>query len=240
MSHFKDRLWSELVRAHGADLTQITHPPRSRRRPRMLAGTGLGLLAAGTAAAVVVGTAGTVPAFAVTKNHDGSVTVSINRLAGIPAANARLAALGYRARVVQVSVGCGAAAPRAARLRGAPAPAALRQALAQARFDPRQVPPGRVLVIPASSSGQSLSPRAVRMIHGQVPACLPPPISGRGAFRGPCPKMHIQGSARHRQRPLAVHRPTRLAGGHGAPTQVTVSCPAPHPGPDPRARARLH
>ncbi len=85
MSRFKDRLWSDLVRAHGADLSQLPLPPaRSRRRPRMVVGTGLGLAAAGTAAALLVGTAGTSPAFAVTKNNDGSITVSIRRFAGIP------------------------------------------------------------------------------------------------------------------------------------------------------------
>jgi hypothetical protein len=193
-----------------------------------------------------------MPAFAVTKNHDGSVTVSIARLAGIPAANARLAALGYRVRVVQVADGCGAAAPRAVRLSGAPAPAAVRRA--QVRFDPRQVPPGRVLVIPASRSGQTISIHPGHMIHGQVPACLPPPIGRPGAFpgaccppppgmavprrqvragrprqvlAGPCPKMRGHRPARHRQIHISVHPVTRSRGGPGVATRVTVSCPDP-------------
>lgn len=185
MSRFTDRLWSDLVRAHGADLSDLPRPQaKSRPRPRMLAGTGLGIVAAGSAAAIVVGTAGTTPAFAVTKNHDGSVTVSIARPAGIPQANARLAALGYRARVVQVSPGCGGPAwTRSSH----PPPGAFRQIHAGARFDPRLVPPGRFLVMPAWRLRGTITIRRGAVVHGQVPACLPPPpLPVPGALGGAC------------------------------------------------------
>ena len=41
MSKFKDRLWREIVREHGADLAQIQDGARQprRARPRVLAGT---------------------------------------------------------------------------------------------------------------------------------------------------------------------------------------------------------
>ena len=55
MSKFKDRLWRELVREHGADLAQIRRPAAKharRARPRVLAGTTLGLAGAGTALAL--------------------------------------------------------------------------------------------------------------------------------------------------------------------------------------------
>lgn len=186
MSRFTDRLWSDLVRAHGADLSNLPRPPaRSRRRPRMLAGTGLGLVAAGSAAAIVVATAGTTPAFAVTKNHDGSVTVSIARPAGIPQANARLAALGYRARIVQVTAGCGGPAAWARSIH--PPRAVFRQIRAGARFDPRQVPPGRFLVMPAWRLGGKITIHRGHVVQGQVPACLPPPpIPVPGAIGGAC------------------------------------------------------
>ena len=76
MSKFKDRLWRELVRDHGKDLAQITRPEvkRSRRaRPRVLAGTSLGLAGVRAAVVLAVGAASTSPAFAVTPNHDGTV-----------------------------------------------------------------------------------------------------------------------------------------------------------------------
>ena len=91
MSKFKDRLWRELVRDHGKDLAQITRPEvkRSRRaRPRVLAGTSLGLAGVGAAVVLAVGAASTSPAFAVTPNHDGTVQVTIFRRAGIAGANA--------------------------------------------------------------------------------------------------------------------------------------------------------
>jgi hypothetical protein len=197
MSRFKDRLWSDLVRAHGADLNQISRSTaRSGSRPRILAGTGAGLAAAGAAVAVVLVTAGTMPAFAVTQNHDGSVTVSISRVQGIRGANAKLEALGYRVRVVQVAVGCEGRGARWARIQGraAPPPGNFRSG---ARFDPRQIPAGRVLVIPAWSSGRTVSIHRGPVIAGQAPACLPmqgapaagspPPPGGPGQRLACCP-----------------------------------------------------
>ena len=185
MSRFKDRLWSDLVRSHGADLNQLSRPQaRSRSRPRLLAGTGLGLVTAGSTAAILVATAGTTPAFAVTKNHDGSVTVSISRVAGIPQANARLAALGLRARVVQVTAACGG--PRGWARSIHPPPAVFRQIRAGAWFDPRRVPPGRVLVMPAWRLGRAIRIRPGQVVDGRPPACLPPPPVP-GALGGACP-----------------------------------------------------
>jgi hypothetical protein len=134
---------------------------------------------------------------------------------------------------------------------GAPAPAAVRavalhQVLARARFNPRQVPPGRVLVIPARSSGQTISVPAARMVHAPVPACLPPPIGRPGAFPGACcppperqvlagrpkqvlaeacPKMRGQRPARRRQIHIAVHPVASSRG--GVPNRVIIACPAP-------------
>ncbi len=265
MSRFKDRLWSDLVRVHGSDLSKLSRPePKSRPRPRVLAGTGLGLVAAGSAAAILIGTAGTTPAFAVTKNNDGSVTVWVARPAGIPQANARLAALGYRARLVQITAACGAPAALARSVHGPPPiPLPPRQVRggevrwaavpAQARFDPRQIPAGRLLVIPASRSGQTIRVRPGRMIHGQAPACLPPPpIPVPGRLLGACcpppsatarpgrqvlapcvPKPALRPWLGHgRQRPWRWYShpggpPKKPLHGYGRPwTQAAVSCPA--------------
>ncbi len=111
----------------------------TRARPGVLAGSTLGLAGMGTALALVLGAASTSPAFAVTPNRDGTVTVRIIRSAGIAGANARLSALHVRARVVQV------ACPTAP-IQGAPGPTG---ALPQARIDPRKIPPGGTLTIAA-------------------------------------------------------------------------------------------
>lgn len=197
MSRFKDRLWSELVREHGADLAQMSAPagiPGNRRR--MLAGTGLGVVAAGISAALVLVTAGTGPAFAVTRNHDGSVSVVITRMAGISGANAKLAALGYRARLVQVTAACGPPPPGWRLGRQVPAPAGAiprrfatarfrpRQ-LHMARFDPRRIPTGRFLVIRAWRRGGTITMAPTRLVPGRPPACLPPP-GPPAQFRATC------------------------------------------------------
>jgi hypothetical protein len=51
----------------------------------------------------VSATTGTSPAFAVTRQHDGSVAVKINRRSGIAGANRTLAAMGIHERVYAVA-----------------------------------------------------------------------------------------------------------------------------------------
>jgi hypothetical protein len=71
-------------------------PRRSRRRALGLAAVSTtGLAAIATAAVLAVGaTTGTPPAFAVTRLHDGSVSVKINRTSSIADVNRKLAAMG--------------------------------------------------------------------------------------------------------------------------------------------------
>lgn len=108
MSKFTDHLWRDLVREHGPALGHATRPePGRARRPRrrVLAGSTLGL--AGVAAALTLGLTATAsqPAFAVTRHHDGSVSVKINQRSGIAGANRELAAMGIHERVMAVSDG---------------------------------------------------------------------------------------------------------------------------------------
>src|SRR5579863_1942495 len=113
MSKFTDRLWRELVRDHSEELSALEreHASRARvRRPRLLAGSTVGLAGIGTVIALVLSAAGSTPAFAVTQNHDGSVSVWIRTLSGIGGANQRLHTLGVRAVAVQVMAGCPLAA----------------------------------------------------------------------------------------------------------------------------------
>ena len=103
MSKFEDHLWREFVREHGNALAQMSTPTAKRmwRGPRLVAGTSLGLAGVGAAVALVLGATATSPAFAVISNHDGTVTISIERASGIVGANARLHQLGVRAKVMQ-------------------------------------------------------------------------------------------------------------------------------------------
>ena len=102
MTKFTDNLWSDLVRDHGPALAHSERraPARARlRRPRFIAGSTLGLAGAGTALVLALGVASSPPAFAVTTNSNGSVTVQISRTSSLPQANAKLLAMGIHEQV---------------------------------------------------------------------------------------------------------------------------------------------
>jgi hypothetical protein len=96
MSKFTENLWRDLVQEHGAVIAQAVRPGpgRSRgRRPRVLAGSTLALAGAGVAVALGLTATGSTPAFAVTRNADGTVLVTINQRESIVAANQKLKAM---------------------------------------------------------------------------------------------------------------------------------------------------
>jgi uncharacterized membrane protein YgcG len=179
MSKFEDRLWRELVRKHGADLAQTTRPaakPARRPRPRLLAGTSVALAVAVATVALVLSAASSPPAFAVSRNADGTYTVTIQKLAAIHGANARLAALGIRARLVVVTQGCTVkalppAAVHAMRLAQSAAGKEAPQAVI-ARLDPRKIPPGNWQVIPTYRVGRTVHLEKAHLMQGQAPACI--------------------------------------------------------------------
>jgi hypothetical protein len=197
MSKFEDRLWRELVKEHGPQLAQMKPPAadhRRRQRPKLLAGTTVGLAGVGTAVALVVSAAGSSPAFAVTRNNDGTVTVWIKRIDGIAGANARLEALGVRARAVAVAAGCKPPpgfTVKPGRLIAAPKVHGNwtrdRQVVI-ARFDPEKIPSGRTLVLPAVRAGKEVRIDPVRAVPGAAPPCLatfaPPTVSAIIAAHG--------------------------------------------------------
>jgi hypothetical protein len=113
MTKFTDNLWRDLAREHGPALALADRPEAGRasllRRPRVLAGSTLGLAGVGTALALTLGASST-PAFAVTTNGDGSVLVTINQATSLPQANAKLTAMGIHEQVsIQMAAGPAAA-----------------------------------------------------------------------------------------------------------------------------------
>lgn len=114
MSSFEDRLWSELARDHGKPLASAhgrARPTRRRpARPVLVAGGGALALTAAAVATLVLTASTTAPAYAVVVNRDGSVTLTLKELLGTRAANARLARLGVRVRIVAREPGCTAKA----------------------------------------------------------------------------------------------------------------------------------
>jgi hypothetical protein len=196
MSKFKDRLWKDLMREHGAELAQLSGPEaaRSRRaRPRVLAGTSLGLAGIGAALALVLSAAGSSPAFAVTKNRDGTVSVTIRKLDGIRGANAKLAQIGVHAVAVPVVAGCQVGPPPPDSMPGGNAPAALRKALAATRagvttrISPDQIPAGKTLVLAAKPGvAGKVQVARLRAMAAAPPTCFS--WVGGGAIKcGPGP-----------------------------------------------------
>lgn len=108
MTKFEDQLYADLMQQHGPALAG-TRLPTASRRPiasrRALLATGAGGVAVAAAVGALAAGGGT-PAYAVTTNHDGTVTLAVYQESGIEQANAKLRQLGDRVVVVPVRPGC--------------------------------------------------------------------------------------------------------------------------------------
>jgi len=81
--------------------------PGVSKRPVALLGSGAGIVAVAVAAVVLGAGPAAQPAYALTENPDGSITVTINDVeTAIPALNARFAAMGIDETVVPVEANC--------------------------------------------------------------------------------------------------------------------------------------
>jgi hypothetical protein len=141
MSEFEDNLWLEVVREHADELARIGRPaPRRASRPQLLAGTTVGVAAMATAAVLVLGASTSPPAFAVSRNPDGTVTVNLMHSSGIAGANAKLAAMGVRAQIEQP-----AKTPPKLVCPGGTTPTIT--------FDPASIPSGEEVVITSGQPG---------------------------------------------------------------------------------------
>lgn len=106
MTKFTDRLWDDLAQERGAALTQAgRRGPGRARRPGFVAGGTLALAVGGTALGLSLTATGATPAatsggrvvtdaYTITQSSSGSVLVQINQSTSLPAANAKLAAMG--------------------------------------------------------------------------------------------------------------------------------------------------
>jgi len=117
MSKFTDHLWQDLVDEHGPALAHDDRTASGRaggaavlRRPRVVAGSTLGLVAVGAALVLALGGSSAPPAFAITTNHDGSVLVNLNYTAdqNLPQVDRKLAAMGIHEQI-EIDMASGAA-----------------------------------------------------------------------------------------------------------------------------------
>lgn len=108
MTKFEDRLLDQLMAEHGHHLRAAERPAPARRRarrPLWLASGAAGMVAAGTAAVLALGSAPASAAYSVTL-HGGTVSVSVYHASGVAGANAALHAMRARVVVVPVRPGC--------------------------------------------------------------------------------------------------------------------------------------
>ena len=189
MSNFEDQLWSQLVRERGeqmraapeavaalassvTDTRPAARRSRSLRRPALLTGSALGI--AGLATAGVFALTSASPAFAVTKNPDGTVAISLSDLSDLPALNQKLAQDRVPVTVVPLSASCSAtAAINNVSGEGTPNISADHQKTTDVvTIDPSQIPSGDIGVLGASetASGQ------IGLVFGDTappaPSCL--------------------------------------------------------------------
>ncbi|HEY0804037.1 MAG TPA: hypothetical protein VGD84_03185 [Pseudonocardiaceae bacterium] len=110
MTRFADQLFDDLMRDHGSTLAHTRVQAAPKRHPVMrpvLLTAGAGGLAAAATVGSLVATGGGTPAYAVTTNSDGTVTLAVYQESGIAGANAQLRRLGDdRVVVVPVESGC--------------------------------------------------------------------------------------------------------------------------------------
>jgi hypothetical protein len=172
MSTFEDRLWSALVREHGDQMQLPKVSARTTpRRPALITGTALA--AAVAAAAVIILTATTsTPAYAVTRNSDGTVTVTLDDVAAITALNAELARDRIAAKAVPLTADCPTPGfPNAL-------PAGTNPSRYTITIVPADIPAGYTAIVAASqnSSGE------VRLAQGALPSPGPSCINSAPLF----------------------------------------------------------
>lgn len=107
---FENQLFDALMREHGPTLAAVrpsAGPKRHGAPRRMALAAGAGLAVAAAVAGVLVTAGGAPPAYAVTKNPDGTVSVAVYRQSGFAQANSRLRSMGDgRVVVVPIRPGC--------------------------------------------------------------------------------------------------------------------------------------
>ncbi len=196
MTKFADQLLDDLMREHGPALAHA-RPPAARPRPavtgRKLLVAGAGGVAVAAAAGVLVAGGGT-PAYAVTTHADGTVTLAVTKLSGIPGANGALHKLGDRVVVVPVEPGCpslGSLRPPNVPLAGHPYVQTTvgmgGSAAGSVTVNAKGIPAGDILVVgvETTTTGTTRSSMAGgRLTSPPAPSCVSLP-AGPASARGP-------------------------------------------------------
>lgn len=144
---------------------------RSYLRPVFLTGPLTGIAVAAVVA-FGLGSSATAPAFAVTDNANGTVTVTIRDISGLAGLNAEFARRGIRAVAVPIVQGC------ITTLRHGP-PQLVQGAIrvpdlasSTVTFTPGMLPHGDTLVVAARQTGKNQVQEVVGVSGGPTPTCV--------------------------------------------------------------------
>jgi hypothetical protein len=166
-----DRMRLRSTANPGANHTlRPTRAARRRAKPRQPAViTGTALAAAGLAAAAVLAftaTTSTPPAYAVTTNSDGSVTVTLNDISALTGLNAELARDGLDARAVPLTATCPVHVPMVTM------PAGTDPSTYTITLVPADIPAGYTAVVGATESASGQVVLVQGAVRPPIPACF--------------------------------------------------------------------
>ncbi len=192
MTKFEDQLYQQLMTEHGHLLRAVERPAPTRRRvrrPVWLAAGAAGTAAAASAAVMALGSAPASAASYSVTQHNGSVTVAVDRASGVAGANAALHAMHARVVVVPVRPGCPAIGslphPRPApHLYVSVATGVTKSGhrSVTVKIGKPGIPAGDTMILAFSGSGGpgSTSLGAGGIITGPVPSCVSLPSAPHG------------------------------------------------------------
>jgi hypothetical protein len=177
MTKFEDQLYDDLMREHGHDLarTKVPASPKHRVTPRRTLLAAGGTLAAAAAIAGTLVAGGGTPAYAVTKNPDGSVTVAVYQKSGIAGANARLKQFGD-SQVVVVPVEAGCPLPKAPAVSPKGHMVSMGAAVSKngaITVKATGIPAGDIVVVGTETTGPGRSTAAI-ITSPPAPTCIAP------------------------------------------------------------------
>ena len=178
MTKFADQLFDDLMREHGPALAHTGPPTRPKRhlttRRTLLAGSGTLAVAGAVAGALVAGSGS--PAYAVTENPDGTITLAVYQQSGIAQANARLRQLGdEQVVVVPIQAGCPKPPPPAVPVRGVRI--SVKSGVSRdgsVTVNAQGIPAGDILLVGVQASGHNRSGVST-VTSPPAPGCISPP-----------------------------------------------------------------
>lgn len=223
MTKFADQLLDDLMREHGPALAQTalahtappSHPKRSIATRRTLLAGGGTLAVAGAIVGTLVAGGGT-PAYAVTKNPDGTITLAVYQQSGIAQANARLRQLGDgQVIVVPVEAGCPKVPPPAVSVRGVRISTQFSVSHdGSVTVNAQGIPAGDILVVGMQANGHIRNAVAI-VTSPPAPSCITPPAPppGNGGSEPRLSASLNRPATAEYHRGTAEHDPARLGNG---------------------------